>query len=75
MDLLLGHAPQRQRAVFFWKSPSAWFQDKNLGRGYSISSRRHSFLTRALPFIFSYLIFICSTAASMNARWGGLAAR
>lgn len=36
MDLLLGHAPQRQRAVFFWKNPSAWFQDKNLGRGYWI---------------------------------------
>ena len=36
MELLLNPAPGKERAVSFWKNPSAWIQEKNLSRGYWI---------------------------------------
>ncbi|HEX3437048.1 MAG TPA: MFS transporter [Pseudacidobacterium sp.] len=35
-ELLLDSAPQNQKTASFWRNPSAWLRQKNLGRGYWI---------------------------------------
>jgi MFS family permease len=36
MELLLDPAPGKEKAISFWKNPSAWIREKNLSRGYWI---------------------------------------
>ena len=36
MELLLDPVPGKEKAISFWKNPSAWIREKNLSRGYWI---------------------------------------